>query len=102
MTESQRSLRVRVDLRLTEDERNRLTEEAKQRGMSRQDLLRQRVLSQDDQPVNLPRKRPRFRQDGRETIDKAIKAAQRVNPGLPLQRLEPIVCSVICALTTDS
>ena len=43
MTEPTRALPVRVDLRLTVEERNYLTSEAEKRGMSRQDMLRQLV-----------------------------------------------------------
>ena len=49
MTESNRSLPVRVDLRLTVEERNYLTSEADKRGMSRQDMLRQLVLTPEGQ-----------------------------------------------------
>lgn len=96
-----RSLPVRVDLRLTAQERDRLTEEAKQYGISRQDLIRRRVLAREDEAVEMPRKQPPYRYGGRDTIDKAIRAAQRVHPGLPLQKIEPIVCSVICAIATE-
>lgn len=101
MPDSKRSLPIRVDLRLTAAERDRLNDEANQYGISRQDLLRRRVLAREDEPVEMPPKQPPFRYGGRDTIDKAIRAAQRVHPGLPLQKLEPIVCSVICAIAQE-
>lgn len=101
MTKPNRSLPVRVDLRLSPEERDRLTVEAKERGIARQELIRSRVLATDDAPAVLPRKKPLFRHSGRETIDRAIHAVQRVYPGMPTQRLEPIVCSVICAIAAE-
>jgi hypothetical protein len=101
MSAPTRNLPIRVDLRLTAAERDRLTDEAKQYGISRQDLLRRRVLARENEPIEMPRKQPAFRRGGRATIDKAIRAAQRAHPGLPVQQLEPIVCSVICAIAPE-
>lgn len=102
MSEKHRTLSVRIDLRLTPSERDRLTVEARQRGISRQDLLRQRVLVSNGLEARIPPvKHPSWLSPGRRTIDRAIEAVTRSNPGLPRQRLEPIVCAVICALSAE-
>ena len=48
MPEATRSLPVRVDVRMTEPEREYLTQEAIKRDMSRQDLMRKLLLSELD------------------------------------------------------
>lgn len=101
MTESTRSLPVRVDLRLTEAERDYLTSEAAKRLMSRQDLLRQLVLTPEGQSSSLPAYRPVVVSQGRDAIDRAIDAVTRQYHCIPRHQLEPIVCTVICALTAE-
>ena len=48
MSESNRPYPVRVDVRLTEEEREYLTQEAIKRDMSRQDMMRKLLLSDID------------------------------------------------------
>ena len=101
MTEPTRSLPVRVDLRLTEAERDYLTSEADKRGMSRQDMLRQLVLTPEGHSSSLPAYRPVVVSQGRDAIDRAIDAVTRQYHCIPRHQLEPIVCTVICALTAE-
>ena len=101
MPESNQSLPVRVNLRLTEEERNYLTSEAEKRGMSRQDMLRQLVLTPEGQASSLPAYKPVVVSQGRDAIDRAISAVSRQYNGIPRHQLEPIICTVICALTAE-
>ena len=101
MPEATRSLPVRVDLRLTEEERDYLTSEADKRGMSRQDMLRQLVLTPEGQSNSLPAYKPVVVSKGRDAIDRAIDAVTRQYHCIPRHQLEPIVCTVICALTAE-
>ena len=101
MTQPTRSLPVRVDLRLTEAERDYLTSEAQKRGISRQDMLRQLVLPPEGQASSLPSYKPVVVSQGRDAIDRAIDAVTRQYHCIPRHQLEPIVCTVICALTAE-
>jgi hypothetical protein len=101
MTQPTRSLPVRVDLRLTEAERDYLTSEAQKRGISRQDMLRQLVLTPEGQASSLPSYKPVVVSQGRDAIDRAIDAVTRQYHCIPRHQLEPIVCTVICALTAE-
>ncbi len=101
MPESNRSLPVRVDLRLTEGERNYLTSEAEKRGMSRQDMLRQLVLTPEGQSSSLPAYKPVVVSQGRDAIDRAMTAVMRQYSCVPASKLEGIICTVICALAAE-
>jgi len=101
MPDSNRQLPVRVDLRLTEEERERLNEEALKRGISRQELLRARVLTEANEPAPIPEIKPVHYSSGRDSIDRAIEAVTRVYSYVPRHKLEPIVCTVICALNAN-
>jgi hypothetical protein len=98
MPDSNRQFPVRVDLRLTEEEREYLNEEALKRGISRQELLRAKVLTDENEPVPIPKIKPIHYSSGRDSIDRAIDAVTRIYSYVPRQKLEPIVCTVICAL----
>ena len=98
MSDSNRQLPVRVDLRLTEEERNQLNEGAMKRGISRQELLRTRVLTEESEPAPIRRIKPVQYPEGRDSIDRAIDAVTRIYSYVPRHKLEPIVCTVICAL----
>jgi len=96
MSES-RTYPIRVDVRLTEAERDSLTTEALQRGIPRQELLRARVLSEANQPAPIPEIKPVHYSMGRASIDRAIAAVNR-RYSIPSKQLEPLICTVICAL----
>lgn len=98
MPDCNRTYPVRVDVRLTEAERDALNTEAIQRGITRQELLRARVLSEANQPAPVPEIKPVHYSKGRDSIDAAIDAVTRQYHCIPRHQLEPIVCTVICAL----
>jgi len=97
MSESGRKHPIRVDIRLTAAERDALSQEAIQRGITRQELLRARVLSEANQPAPIPEIKPVFYSKGRDSIDRAIAAVNR-RYDVPHAQLEPLICTVICAL----
>jgi len=97
MPDCNRTYPVRVDVRLTEAERDALNTEALQRGIPRQELLRARVLSEANQPAPIPEIKPVHYSKGRDSIDRAIYAVNR-RYNVNSRDLEGIVCTVICAL----
>jgi len=97
MSESGRKFPIRVDVRLTVEERDALNAEAMQRGIPRQELLRARVLSEANQPAPVPPIKPVHYSKGRDVIDRAMDAVNR-RYDIPHAQLEPLICTVICAL----
>ncbi len=97
MPDCNRTYPIRVDVRLTEAERDALNVEAMQRGIPRQELLRARVLSEANQPAPVPEIKKKHFSKGRASIDKAIAAVNR-RYSIPSKQLEPLICTVICAL----
>jgi len=84
----------RIEFKATPAERKRLDIEAAAQGMTRQELIRERVLMATPET-------PMFKADVR-AIDRAVQAVSRQHVGLPRHALEPIVCTVICSLVADS
>ncbi len=82
----------RIEFDATPEERNRLNMEAAAHGMSRKELIRERVL--------YPQRVPSLG-NGRDCIDRAITAVNRQYGGIPRHQLEPIICTVICALAAE-
>ena len=101
MPDCNRTYPVRVDVRLTEEERDLLNDEALKRGITRQELLRARVLSEANQPAPVPEIKPKHYSKGRDSIDRAIDAVSR-RYDVPAKQLEPLVCTIICALNAHS
>jgi len=99
MPDSNRQYPVRVDIRLTEEERDSLNLEAVQRGITRQELLRARILTSEGEKAPIPPYKPVHLSRGRDAIDKAVDAITRRYHFIPRHQLEPIVCTVICALS---
>jgi len=97
MPDANRTYPVRVDVRLTKEERDALSAEALQRGITRQELLRARVLSEANQPAPIPEIKPVHYSKGRSSIDQAIAAVNR-RYDIPRSQVEPLICTVICAL----
>ena len=97
MPDCNRTYPIRVDVRLTEAERDALNVEAMQRGIPRQELLRARVLSEANQPAPVPEIKQKHFSKGRAGIDRAIAAVNR-RYSIPSKQLEPLICTVICAL----
>ena len=83
----------RIEFDATPEERNRLNMEAAAHGMSRKELIRERVLYPQ---------RVAWLGNGRDSIDRAITAVSRMYNGIPRHQLEPIICTVICALAAES
>lgn len=97
MSESGRKFPIRVDVRLTVEERDALNAEAMQRGIPRQELLRARVLSEANQPAPVPPIKPVHYSRGRDVIDVCMNAVRK-RFDVPHAQLEPLICTVICAL----
>lgn len=98
MPDYNRQFPVRVEVRLTEEEREFLTEEAVKRDMSRQDMLRRLLLADLDSVAPVKGYRPVVVSEGREAIDRAITAVTRQYSCIPRHQLEPVVCTVIAAV----
>ena len=96
MSES-RKFPVRIDVRVTEQEREFLNTQAIQRGIPRQELLRARVLSEANQPAPVPPIKPVHYSKGRASVDRAIAAVNR-RYDIPRAQVESLICTVICAL----
>jgi hypothetical protein len=97
MPDCNRTYPVRVDVRLTEEERDALNAQALQRGIPRQELLRARVLSEANQPAPIPEIKPVHYSKGRDSIDAAVAAVNRLY-NVNSRDVEKIVCTVICSL----
>ncbi len=97
MPDCNRTYPCRIDVRLTEAEREFLNEQALKRGISRQELLRARVLSEANQPAPIPEIKPVHFSRGRDSIDTAMHAVNK-RYNVNSRDLEGIVCTVICAL----
>lgn len=97
MPDCNRTYPCRIDVRLTEAEREALNEQALKRGISRQELLRARVLSEANQPAPIPEIKPVHFSRGRDSIDTAMHAINK-RYNINSRDLEGIVCTVICAL----
>jgi len=101
MPDCNRTYPCRIDVRLTEAEREFLNEQALKRGISRQELLRARVLSEANQPAPIPEIKPVHFSRGRDSIDTAMHAVNK-RYNVNSRDLEGIVCTVICALNAKS
>ena len=101
MSESNRPYPVRVDVRLTEAEREYLSQEAVKRDMSRQDLMRKLLLSDIDSVEPVKDYKPVVVSQGRDGIDRAMTAVMRQYSCVPASKLEGIICTVICALAAE-
>ena len=101
MSESNRRYPVRVDVRLTEAEREYLSQEAVKRDMSRQDLMRKLLLSGIDSVEPVKDYKPVVISRGRDAIDRAMTALLRQYNCVPASKLEGIICTVICALAAE-
>ena len=102
MSESNRRYPVRVDVRLTEAEREYLSQEAVKRDMSRQDMMRKLLLSDIDAVDPVKDYKPVAVSNGRDAIDRAMTAVMRQYSCVPASKLEGIICTVICALAADA
>jgi len=101
MPDCNRTYPVRVDVRLTEAERDALNTEAIRRGITRQELLRARVLSEANQPAPLPPIKEKHYSQGRTVIDLVMARVNR-RYDIPSKQLEPLICTIICALNKQA
>ena len=101
MSESNRRYPVRVDVRLTEAERDYLSQEAVKRDMSRQDMMRKLLLSDIDAVDPVKDYKPVVVSNGRDAIDRAMTAVMRQYSCVPASKLEGIISTVICALAAE-
>jgi len=76
----------RVEFAVTPEERKMLDSEAEIMNCTRQELIRDRLFT---------------KRAGRQTIDLAIETVTRRYQGISRRQLEPIVCTVICALAAE-
>jgi hypothetical protein len=76
----------RVEFVVTPEERRMLDSEAEVMNCTRQELIRDRLFT---------------KRAGRQAIDRAIETVTRRYQGIPRHQLEPIVCTVICALAAE-
>ena len=76
----------RVEFVVTPEERKMLDSEAEIMNCTRQELIRDRLFT---------------KRAGRQAIDRAIETVTRRYQGIPRHQLEPIVCTVICALAAE-
>tara|TARA_R100001509_G_scaffold112274_1_gene67573 strand:+ start:78 stop:344 length:267 start_codon:yes stop_codon:yes gene_type:complete len=82
----------RIEFDATPEERKKLNEEAAAHGLSRKELIRERVFH-PQRAASLGK--------GRDCIDRAIAAVNRQHKEIPRYQLEPIICTVICALAAE-
>ena len=101
MSESNRRYPVRVDVRLTEAEREYLSQEAVKRDMSRQDLMRKLLLSDIDSVEPVRDYKPVVISRGRDAIDRAMTALLRQYNCVPASKCEAVVCAVIAAVAEE-
>ena len=93
MPDCNRTYPCRIDVRLTEAEREFLNEQALKRGISRQELLRARVLSEANQPAPIPEIKPVHFSRGRDSIDTAMHAVnKRYNVAFRVKSCLGLVC----------
>ena len=59
------------------------------------------IISLLSQRSPLPGYKPVVVSKGRDAIDRAISAVSRQYNGIPRHQLEPIICTVICALAAE-
>jgi len=76
----------RVEFAVTPEERKMLDSEAEILNCTRQELIRDRLFT---------------KRSGRQTIDRAIETVARRYQGIARHQIEPIVCTVICALAAE-
>ena len=84
MPEPRKEIKVALPLSMIE----RLNNEARKKGVSRQDLIRERILiAPDSKPGNV-----RF---DKHSYARAVEAAAKATPGIPRAQLEWTVSTVI-------
>ena len=89
MSEPRKEIKVALPLSMIE----RLNNEARKKGVSRQDLIRERILTApDSKPGNV-----RF---DKHSYARAVEAAAKATPGIPRAQLEWTVSTVINSIAS--
>ena len=91
----------RVTVRLTDEELEALDAQAHKRRMPRSALIKEAIASAVSPPVKKSIKPSVHLDSGKSTIDQAVIAVTRMFPDLNRYRVEPIVCTVICAMAAN-
>jgi len=91
----------RVTVRLTDEELEALDAQAHKRRMPRSALIKEAIASAVSPPAKKSIKPSVHLDSGRSTIDQAVTAVTRMFPDLNRHRVEPIVCTVICAMAAN-
>ena len=91
----------RVTVRLTDEELEALDAQAHKRRMPRSALIKEAIASAVSPPAKKSIKPSVYLDSGKSTIDQAVTAVTRMFPDLNRHRVEPIVCTVICAMAAN-
>ena len=91
----------RVTIRLTDTELEFLDAQAQRRRMPRSALIKEAIAAAVSPPAKKSIKPSVHLDSGRSTIDQAVTAVTRMFPDLNRHRVEPIVCTVICAMAAN-
>ena len=91
----------RVTIRLTDTELEFLDAMAHKRRMPRSTLIKEAIASAVSPPAKKSIKPSVHLDSGKSTIDQAVTAVARMFPDISRHRIEPIVCTVICAMAAN-
>ena len=91
----------RVTIRLTDTELEYLDAQAQRRRMPRSTLIKEAIAAAVSPPAKKSIKPSVHLDSGKSTIDQAVIAVTRMFPDLNRHRVEPIVCTVICAMAAN-
>lgn len=91
----------RVSIRLTDTELEFLDAQAHRRRMPRSALIKEAIASAVNPPAKKSIRSSVHLDSGRDTIDRAVLAVTRMFPDIARHRVEPIVCTVICAMAAN-
>ena len=91
----------RVTVRLTDEELEALDAQAQRRRMPRSTLIKEAIAAAVSPPAKRSIKPSVHLDSGKSTIDQAVTAVARMFPDLNRHRVEPIVCTVICAMAAN-
>jgi|11_taG_2_1085331.scaffolds.fasta_scaffold06713_5 hypothetical protein len=92
---------TRVTVRLSDEELEALDAQAHKRRMPRSALIKEAIASVVSPPTKKSIKPSVHLDSGRNTIDQAVLAVTRMFPDIARHRVEPIVCTVICAMAAN-
>ena len=89
MSEPRKEIKVALPLSMIE----RLNHEARKKGVSRQDLIRDRI-------ANSPESKPGNVRFDKQSYARAVEAAAKATPGIPRTQLEWTVSTVINSIAS--